>query len=211
MYPTTELRWFAEGGIPGPVGSWFEQCQGEISGHLARTDFYLRVSDSDGLGIKIREGRLEIKQRTRQIGLIQLHQRVVGLVEQWRKWGFVLEPNQTLSDITGRSETGWIRVKKDRNLRRYQLASNGLLKPIGEVSVAPGAVGTEQVRGCDVELTSIQVARRRWWSLAFEAYGQVNSTHEDLLFMIDQLTELNELPPLEGSDSYGYPYLLNQL
>jgi hypothetical protein len=205
------VRWFGEGSIPGIVRTWFDQCQGEIIGHQIRTDTYLGHLASDVLGIKIREGRLEIKHRTHHFGPIQLHRRVHGLAEQWRKWGLILEPDQFNSSFTKFSYPHWIRVKKDRQLRRYQLTLNGLLSQSAPVSGAADEVATNQVRGCDVELTSIQVENQKWWSLAFEAFGQVDSAYEDLLFVIGRLTESNEPPRFTAANSFGYPYWLAHL
>ena len=205
------MRWFGEGGIPGIVRTWFDQCQGEITGHQVRTDTYLGDLGSDVLGIKIREGRLEIKHRTHRFGPVQLHRQVNGLVEQWRKWGLILEPDQFNSDVTDFTDLHWIRVKKDRQLRRYQLTLNGLLSPVVAVTGPADEAATNQVRVCDVELTSIQVVNRRWWSLAFEASGPADNTYEDLLTVIGRLVESNEPPPLTTANSFGYPYWLAHL
>ena len=211
MFPTIEVRWFGEGSVSRIVRTWFDQCQGEISGHQVRVDTYLGIPGSDALGIKIREGRLEIKYRTHRFGPVQLHRQVNGLVEQWRKWGLMLGPNQFDSIVTNPSEPYWIRVQKERQLRSYQLVPNDLLSlEVGEKG-AEDNVTTNKVRRCDVELTSIQVENRRWWSLAIEASGQTDRTYEDLIFVFSQLSESNEPPRLTAGNSFSYPSWLANL
>ncbi|MGD8968471.1 MAG: hypothetical protein PVI07_13255, partial [Anaerolineae bacterium] len=65
--------------------------------HPAREDHYLRLSDTYALGIKLRQGRIEAKQRVRRPGVVRFHERVTGIVEHWRKWSFQLaEPSRAL-------------------------------------------------------------------------------------------------------------------
>jgi len=211
LFSTIEVRWFGEGSISRTVRTWFEQCLGEISGHQVRVDTYLGNPGSDGLGVKIREGRLEIKYRTHHYGPVQLHRQVIGLVEQWQKLGLMLGPNQIDSNVTNPSEPNWIRVQKERQLRCYQLVPNDLLSLEAGDTGAEEDVTTNKVRRCDVELTSIQVENRRWWSLALEASGQTAGTYEDLISVFSRLSESNEPPPLSAGNSFSYPSWLANL
>ena len=90
MFPSVEARWFYDGTIPPRVLRWFREYQGSLEGPAHRVDYYLRLADGDSLGIKVREGRLEIKQRHRTYGMVEFHERATGLVEHWRKWSFQL-------------------------------------------------------------------------------------------------------------------------
>jgi hypothetical protein len=199
------VRWFGEGGIPQLVRNWFDQCQGEISSHQVRTDFYFGDPGSEHLGIKIREGRLEIKQLTYRYGPVQLHRQVKGLVDQWRKFGFMLGPNKSDSDFTNLPDPVWVPVQKERQLRCYQVAPNGLLTLAALATGTETKIAPNEVRRCDVELTSILVDNRRWWSLALEASGQKNSTYEDLLFVFRRLASSSAPLPLTAKNSFSYP------
>lgn len=211
MFLTTEVRWFGEGDIPRLIRTWFDLCQGEITGYQIRTDLYLADPGSELLGIKLREGRLEIKQLTSHYGLVQLHRHVNGLVEQWRKWGFELGPNQFDPDVANLHYPFGIRVQKERQLHSYQLAPNGLLSSVAQLTGTEDKIATEDIRRCDVELSSIWVDNRRWWSLALEASGPANSTYEDLLGVFRRLAEMNEPPLLTANTSFSYPSWLTRL
>lgn len=63
MYPTAEVRWFHRGKVPLDVMAWFLRLHGEPEEPGHRVDYYLRLSDADALGIKLRDGRIEIKTR----------------------------------------------------------------------------------------------------------------------------------------------------
>ncbi|NIV28827.1 MAG: hypothetical protein GWN58_04720, partial [Anaerolineae bacterium] len=66
MYPTLEARWFMRGSIPHEVREWFARGEPAPIHEPPRMDHYLRLQRSNALGIKLREGRLEIKQRLHQ-------------------------------------------------------------------------------------------------------------------------------------------------
>ena len=68
MFATAEVRWFYEGAVSPEVLEWFEQGELTPEEQPYRVDYYLRLSDRDSLGIKLREGRIEVKQRHRQHG-----------------------------------------------------------------------------------------------------------------------------------------------
>ncbi len=197
MFPSMEVKWFREGAIPPTVWEWFQQRDGQPETQPCRVDYYLRVTDRDSLGIKLREGRIEIKQRHRQYGVVRFDGRVAGLVEQWHKWGFELTSvGSDPASILGVSRS-WIGVKKERRLYRYRVTSD-------QKVVAVPATGYP-VQGCQLELTRIGVEERTWWSLGFEAFGDVSTIEESLFVVARQVLAAGEPPALEAKESYGYP------
>ncbi|MFN2285080.1 MAG: hypothetical protein ACK2UQ_11710, partial [Anaerolineae bacterium] len=72
MFPTVETRWFYPGIIPSDVLAWYHYGERAPEAQPTRIDYYLRLSDHGDLGIKLREGRIEIKQRAKQYGAQQL-------------------------------------------------------------------------------------------------------------------------------------------
>jgi hypothetical protein len=192
MFPTMEVRWFSTGAIPATVQEWFQQREGQPEEQPRRTDYYVRSEDGESLGIKLREGRLEVKQRLRELGGFRFHDRVAGRVEHWYKRSFAFTPG--VSPLPGSS---WIGVRKERSLYRYQLTAG---RQLVAVSTA------DYVRaGCDLELTSVSVAGQAWWSLGLEAHGD-EGTLQDMLFLVaPQVFAGGEPPALQASDSYGYP------
>ena len=61
MLKSTEMRWFFEGMIPINVTKILKETGLDISEN--RTDHYFLVQACDDIGIKVRNSRLEIKQR----------------------------------------------------------------------------------------------------------------------------------------------------
>lgn len=88
MLTTYELRWFSPGMIPESIETWFKQNCLIDSMQLPekREDVYLYSPKSDFLGIKIRQGRLEVKWRKAELGAVRFGDFVEGKVEKWGKW-----------------------------------------------------------------------------------------------------------------------------
>lgn len=203
MYPTAEVRWFYTGPIPPETEAWFQQGAGDVTREPPRTDRYLRLPNTDGLNVKLREGRLEVKQRVGQATLVPFHDRVAGSVEQWRKWSFELvEPASAPSSIAS-TDPSWIAVRKERRLRTYQAKD-------GEVVVARGAPDSP-AEGCELELTRIQAAGQAWWTLAFEAFGDESILQEELLLVARHVFSVDRPPLLQAGDSYGYAAWLTNI
>lgn len=194
---TTEVRWFHEGDLPLSWLRWFEGCPGSWTDEPPRTDSYLIIKDTDGLGAKFRMGRLEIKQRQESWGILQLNDPVQGLVEHWIKWSFEIAGSADLPAGLVRPESNWADVQKLRKLRRYQLKNNGQLVPLLGEANPPNH--------CEVELTKVLIGGQPWWSLAFEAPGDKGASHEVMLAVASQLLGPERAPELIASNSYGYP------
>lgn len=102
--PSLEVRWFFEGAVPGSVETWFRESpaiggeRGAVdwprddAGGLAwRDDRYRVVPGAADLGIKWREGRLQVKGRETTLGTWPFGERAAGLAERWIKWSFAGE------------------------------------------------------------------------------------------------------------------------
>jgi len=196
MYPTLEVRWFMRGSIPDEVREWFAQGDPAPIHEPPRVDQYLCLPRSNALGIKLREGRVEIKQRLHQYGNIRFHRRVTGAIEHWRKWTMPLATTgESLAEILV-PRSSWMAVRKERLLRCYRCEIDG------QVIATDG----EYVdRGCHMELTTVQASDRVWWTLAFEAYGTEPSLRGSLISTMGDIRERDGVPiTLEGQDSYSY-------
>jgi hypothetical protein len=204
MFPTVEVRWFYTGIIPREVLAWFQQGAYEPDQPSCRVDHYLRLGDIDSLGIKLREGRIEIKQRYGQQTIVRFHEHVAGVLEGWCKWSLALaEPVASLPDILIPASC-WVAVQKERQVQRYQVVGHR------QIVTVPAQRFPEQ--GCTLELTSIQARATAWWSLAFEAFGDETSLRDNLLLTVEQVLAHDGVPcSLEAADSYGYPAWLAML
>jgi hypothetical protein len=203
MFSTVEVRWFGAGGIPPAVLAWFGAGPGEPAAQPRRVDAYLRLPDMNALGIKLREGRIEVKWRVRDYGRVHPHRRVAGRLEGWRKWSFALAAVSGESTDLPVPARSLIAVEKARQLRRYQLRDNGAVVPVPATSYPE--------RGCDWELTAIRAANEAWWSLAFEAFGPVVDLRRTLSLVVELALAAGEPPVLEEDGSFGYPTWLARL
>ncbi|MGD2176491.1 MAG: hypothetical protein PVG71_01580 [Anaerolineae bacterium] len=196
MYPTVEVRWFYPGQVPAKVEAWFQQGAGRVERPPCREDHYLRLTDPQALGIKLREGRIEVKKRVREHGVVRFHKRVTGIVEHWRKWGFQLaEAHRALSSIAVPT-TSWIRVSKERMLRTYRLTVDKCVVPVS-ASELPR-------QGCELELSRVHVAGQDWWTLAFEAFGDESVLQEQFVLVTQHVFAAEESPSLSAPESRGY-------
>ena len=197
MWPTVEVRWFYPGQIPAPLLAWFHQVRGEPEAQPCRVDHYLRLKTTEALGIKLREGRIEIKQRQRRLGLVRFHERVAGQVEAWRKWSFPL--TRAGASLVGllTPASSWTAVEKERTLLRFQVAAGGRVVPLPPAS--------HEAHGCGLELTRIRARGAAWWSLGFEAFGQEANLQESLVTVARHLLASGAVPHLDSAASYGYP------
>jgi hypothetical protein len=191
---TSEIRWFYQGEIPEIVLDWYDDCPGEKVDEPERTDRYF-VGASPEVGIKIREGRLELKRlidRTETIAMARVH---TAYQEEWRKWSFRLAVNNDGSWAGIDSTLDWIDVSKLRSLRFYQPTAAGILVP----------KETAMSEGCQLELSRIQSKDQRWWSLGFESTGDVNRRQKSMHLVARNLLKSLRGVDLQGEDCFGYP------
>jgi hypothetical protein len=200
MYPTLEVRWFHQGQIPPEVLAWFGRLGPLPEEQPARVDHYLRLPDNDALGVKLREGRLEIKQREDEPRRTDFHPRVSGTVEQWRKWSFPLAESDP--GLAG-PDTAWIAVEKNRQLRRYRVSGD---RPVEAVFKE-----AEPAQGCELELSRLQAAGQLWWSVCFEAFGDEANFKDYLRLTVQYVVRLAKPPMLEIGASYSYPAWLRNI
>ncbi len=202
VHATTEIRWFRAGLVVPSVRKWFESCPGQIADQPPRTDYYLVLGGTRSLGIKMREGRLEIKSRQQELGRASLGERVSGMLEEWLKWSFeLLDPRSDPSSIT-QPDSNWIGVHKTRRLRRYGRSD--------DESFSPVPVDTFPPQGCDVELSMVRIHDQVWWTLAFESFGPPADRQQFLMDLASQLFEKDPTLELAALDSFGYPRWLAQ-
>jgi hypothetical protein len=168
-----------------------------------RTDYYFRLSGSDSLGIKLREGKIEVKPRLRQHGVVTLHERVSGLVEEWRKWSYELADTGTDSTHKRFPDSFWIGVDKVRTLCKYEVTSGR------EILAVPADAFPDE--GGQLELTRLAVLGDEWWTMGFEAWGQKCPMQENLNLVMGHVLADSEPPVFDAEDSYSYPKWLAQV
>jgi hypothetical protein len=155
---TQEVRWFSPGEILEPVHQWFDHL-GEKNIQPARTDVYLAGMD-ESVGVKLREGRLEVKHRTEDHGVCEFASGVSGRAESWIKWGFEISE----ADWPGVESGLWVPVRKARQFQFYSIREDGeVIQPVpGELPMLGGVV----------ELCSItSPSGQEWWTVGLEVFG----------------------------------------
>jgi len=203
VFPTVEVRWFYEGRVPPDVLAWFQESGRGPEEPSCRVDYYLRFPDRDCLGIKLREGRLEIKRRCHDFGVVRLHESVVGRVEHWRKWSLELAQNGWRPAGRAAPSSAWVAVRKERRLRTYRLAGEG-----ADIDLAPEVVAVDAEscsdQGGDWELTAVNAGDRTWWSVCFEAFGDESTLRETLVLVVRHVLSGGVPRAFDAAHSYGY-------
>ncbi|MFN2186104.1 MAG: hypothetical protein ACK2UU_19140 [Anaerolineae bacterium] len=190
--------------MPGRALEWFHRAGQKPQEQPPRVDYYLDLGEHDSLGIKLREGRIEIKQREAQHGTVHLGPQVAGVMERWRKWSWALAVPDSILAQNSISSPVWIGVEKERWLLLYQTGLEG------EIAPAPDGGVVEQ--GCQVELSRIQAQDQVGWSLSFESFGGKAAGREMLLLVAAHLFSREAIDlRLSVSNSYGYPKWLAML
>jgi hypothetical protein len=204
------LAWFTQEGRLPLVAETRQYVSQPDAGPFAkqerpRTDDYLLLPNCETVGVKQREGRLEVKALV--AGPHAFAQgNVSGQIDQWVKWS--LQPSAAIAlplkaDLqqSGR----WLGVTKRRYTQKVALLGGGL------TAVSPD---TFPNAGCSIELTLVDVAagNGRWLTLGFEAFGETDRSRLLHQAMTHSFT-VHGPPPLAlmTRNSLSYPAWLAQL
>jgi hypothetical protein len=181
MLITVELRWFYRGTIPTEIERWFNQDSlgGQMESPENREDWYLYLPNCDRLGIKLRQGKLEIKWRQAELKVLHFGDLVQGKAEKWAKWTCEDPTSKCFIPAEVAGKESWLSVKKERSQRVYQ--------------------------DCAVELTQLDINGKDWWSLAFEATGEDDKLMDKLETVASQVFQSYRGSELRSQDSYAYP------
>lgn len=207
MQLSAEIRWFWPERPPSGLKDWFVNASGDVfaagGGKPGREDEYLRDPKQVELGIKRRGGGkisgIEVKGLVECLGDLAAGP-FAGPIELWTKW--VSEPLKIDGAPT-------IRIKKQRWLRKFD-AGGSLPKEIElNADEKPVKDGELPTRGCNVELTYVQIADQGgdWWTLGFEAFGTIATVEADLRAVAAALNQ-RQPPPLEEGLLASYPMWL---
>jgi hypothetical protein len=205
MFPTAEVRWFFRGEVPANIWEWFHAGGHEPEEQSPRVDHYLRNIDGDSLGVKLREGRIEIKQRLGGQTLVRFGKRSDGYVARWVKWSFELaEASGVVAELSG-SSSRWIGIWKARKVLTFQVTDEKSIKYMS------GYEGID--RGCAWEIAKVKVdgVERAWWSVGFEAFGNETELGDTLMMVVNQSFSVANAPEFNGEQSYGYPNWLQKV
>lgn len=209
-----EVRWFFDGPLSHhpALEDWFRHCLPfPRSGGLASPewrpraddapDVYLLLPGHEDMGIKWREGLLQVKGLIADLGVSDFCGRHKGIVERWIKWSYGDLPPGYRS-LFGEPAVATALVHKTRAVRRIDLGSR-----------EPFEVGPDSQPdiGLAVELAKILVDGREYCSLAFEADPDEKFRgtifHDSVSAFLDGLADFR----LEQHRSMSYAAWLNRL
>jgi len=140
-----------------------ESWHGRLDGNAAtwateRVDQYLLLPDVETLGVKIREGQLQLKRFGGVVGKVSIGPESVP-AEAWAKWSLPISQPEASEWLE--PEQVWVEVSKTRRLVQ-------LFGPAAEA-------------GCDIELSRIKVHGAPFWSVCLEAFGPTAEERFDAL------------------------------
>ena len=218
-WSTLEVRWF----FPGPPAEgasalevWF-RSRSPYGGSAApaaiawepappawRRDRYLVIPRQEDMGIKWREGRLEIKGREVALGHRVFAPASEGMCERWIKWSYggpAIE--RRFGDLfRAGGPHGLFTVEKRRLQRHFRLDPSG-----AAIEVGPD---DPRERGVNVELAQVRTAGSPGsclaphWSLAFEAFPGDRVSRPFMQVVTGFLAGRPALP-LSAANSMSYP------
>lgn len=160
-YASAEIRWFFKGLAKQDLKSWFRQSWTEM-GTGERTDYYLSGT-GEMLNIKLREGRVEAKQRLWVEPGFVMRGSIAGQREGWVKWSFDLDEADESVQLAGRHPEAWLPVHKRRWMRTFIPEHN---------EITETAAGTYPAAGCNAELTFVRAGGADWYTLGLESFGE---------------------------------------
>ncbi|HYP57799.1 MAG TPA: hypothetical protein VEQ35_05890 [Beijerinckia sp.] len=198
MLVSAEVRWFFEGDCPADVQRWFHQGGPSPGGGDTRIDEYLWQPNETQIGIKRRGGQngVEIKglvacRRTTELSPFAPY------FETWCKWS---------AQASGLQLTETLRVQKTRWLRVFDTSGPAVEEVLLGADAKPLSGHQLPVQGCNVEITKVELAAhsRPWWTLGFEAYGDLEQAPYNLRKAIRSLDE-RSFPRVSTGEFLNYP------
>lgn len=182
---TAELRWFFD--HPLPFSEVFTSFS--VSEPAERQDHYL-LGSGERLGVKWREGNVEVKQQQGKAEVFA-EQEVAGYLEQWTKWSFALEDKQALS-----LGSRWLPITKRCRLLTFAYDAR-------RHTVSP-ETKLEDENLCTLEYTHLTVVEGDYYTLGLEASGESNLVKPSLIQTIAYLSEhvhFEKLGLMQGNSS----------
>lgn len=216
MDHTYEVRWFFEEPNPA-LEAWFGRKGPGFNETTSRKDYYLPLSANKGLGIKLREGNIEIKKLIRQQRKKAFVPNMVeGKIQHWVKSSFTLDEKDQLSkQIIQDKKYEWIELKKERMGFQYHFTNRGKL-------VGNKTLHEEIPEGCQVEYTRITIHNTPLYTFGLEAFSSVGREKQNLNAgmkeWINSMIDIgafgknkNPLIQLPAELSIGYPEFLEKI
>lgn len=195
MFKSREIRWFYPTELKS-VEKWFMDNGYTFENADPRTDYYLPLKNQDDIGIKLREGNVEIKQRIARTKKENISELANGYFENYIKWSFSsAEKDPLFQEIIEGEKFNWLGVRKERIGYKLKENQNG--------SIIRVKLDEFPEFGCQVEYTRIKIKEELWYTLCLEWFG--DKEIEIDLSILDEMLGDQEL---KASNSMGYAEFL---
>lgn len=219
LYHSAEIRWF----LPHPSDwetalDWFigieskkaDQTQdfpaektlyiNQIKREELRTDEYLIIPQCTTVGVKQRQGKLEVKA---QIGISEkyLNGLISGDINFWSKWSH--QPSEANKDLLKKDlqlSGEWLKINKVRYLLKLSQSKNKIIEVLPD---------EWPEKGCQVELTQVWAEGypQKWTSLGLEAFGDTFQNMDTILTdSIHYFFSKREKFPMSLTSKYSMSY-----
>ena len=214
-FESIETRWFFEGdsSLHPDLRNWFESCTPfrqaadvrapEWAGRAGgEPDVYLLMPGCTDMGVKWREGTLQIKGRVADLGAHSFGARHAGRVQRWIKWTYPDVPAAYRALFGTDSAHGLetAAIHKTRALRTISLDSGRPKEVVRDSTLE---------RGVGFEMTDLELHGERYCSIAFEAFP--GDAADEAAFDTAVTGFLGELGvPLGVETSQSYPDWLSR-
>jgi hypothetical protein len=195
-FRTREVRWFLSRPVP-EVSQWFEALPPTSYTRESREDVYLVLPGRNGLGVKFRENRLELKYRLATSGSQEVVPGIEGCLESWEKLGFPSTPETASSLLPKDSTATRVSVLKRRMATMIETAG-------GQTTFHP--LGTPVTAGVQFEYTELQVMGSDWHTLGLEW-----PENKEIPLPAQLLAGLLSPSAFEKMHAMGYPEFLQRL
>lgn len=197
MFKSREIRWFIKTVNPA-ITRWFSGNGQTFENTDSRTDFYLPLADKTDIGIKLREGNIEIKQRINQAEKGEISAIAKGNFENYIKWSFSTATEDELSrDILQKNKYTWLEVKKERMGFKLLETEKGKTSMVN--------IDEDIPYGCQIEYTRININNNTWYSFGLEWFGPEHIRVEPGI-----IEEILGNAFLKREQSMGYAELINK-
>lgn len=189
---TREVRWFLPKPWPDLV-QWFEGLSVDAYSREVREDRYLLLPRQVALGVKVREGRLELKYRIGTPGRVWVAPGVPGRLEEWEKFSLQTEADGPCT-IEGGVAAGWLPVLKRRLVTLVTAGEDG------PSFHAPDQAGRA---GVQLEYTELEIEGTPGTTIGLE-WPSESGVRLPETFLGELLGKMG----LQADDSMGYPEFL---
>ena len=208
-----ELRWFDNDMTNYKLAlDWFKGIDNIFTRENLREDRYIFLPNCQDIGIKLRpfndettnklKFRIEVKLRKdKKSDFSVTGRQIYGNMEDWTKWGWILEDLPVLTDsmvdpFRGTNNGPILKLEKLRFLRRYLFEENAC-KSVEWINI-------DKDEGYQCEITQIlKGTAPAWWTIGFETIGKKNNEIEFRNAVQNILKDF--AIKLERKNSSGYP------